>query len=110
MKSLSFRWQLILFILLICVVTLSLAFAGFYLYDVRQFNAVVAARLEITQQQMVGTLVPLLEQNPANPTCSLASWAWTGRSRPPPCMPRTARCSTATSGPAPVKESPRRGR
>ena len=37
-KSLSFRWQLILFILLTCGVTLSLAFVGFYLYDLRQFN------------------------------------------------------------------------
>ncbi len=64
MKSLSFRWQLILFILLTCGVTLSLAFVGFYLYDVRQFNNEVQARLENTQSLMLENLVPLLEQNP----------------------------------------------
>ncbi len=64
MKSLPFRWQLILFILLICAVTLSLAFAGFYLYDVQRFNSEVSSRLEKTQQQMVDRMVRLLEQNP----------------------------------------------
>ena len=64
MKSLSFRWQLILFILLTCGVTLALAFVGFYLYDVRQFNNEVQSRLEKTQLLMVENLVPLLEQNP----------------------------------------------
>ena len=64
MKSLSFRWQLILFILLTCGVTLSLAFVGFYLYDVRQFNNEVQARLENTQSLMLENLVPLLEQTP----------------------------------------------
>ena len=64
MKSLSFRWQLILFILLTCGVTLALAFAGFYLYDVRQFNTEVQSRLEQTQSLMIENLVPLLEQNP----------------------------------------------
>ena len=64
MKSLSFRWQLILFILLTCGVTLSLAFVGFYLYDVRQFNNEVQSRLEKTQLLMIENLVPLLEQNP----------------------------------------------
>ncbi|MSU46047.1 MAG: hypothetical protein EXS42_02685 [Lacunisphaera sp.] len=43
---------------------MSLAFAGFYLYDVRQFNTEVPSRLEKTQQLMVSNLVPLLEQNP----------------------------------------------
>ena len=64
MKSLSFRWQLILFILLTCGVTLSLAFAGFYLYDLRQFNNEVQSRLENTQMLMLENLVPRLEQNP----------------------------------------------
>ena len=64
MKSLSFRWQLILFILLTCGVTLSLAFVGFYLYDVRQFNNEVQSRLEKTQSLVLENLVPLLEQNP----------------------------------------------
>lgn len=64
MKSLSFRWQLILFILLTCGVTLSLAFAGFYLYDLRQFNNEVDSRLENTQMLMIENLVPRLEQNP----------------------------------------------
>ncbi len=64
MKSLSFRWQLILFILLTCGVTLSLAFAGFYLYDLRQFNNEVDSRLQNTQMLMIENLVPRLEQNP----------------------------------------------
>ncbi len=73
MKSLSFRWQLILFILLTCGVTLSLAFAGFYLYDVRQFNNEVQSRLEKTQMLMIENLVPLLEQNPKPPDMPLGS-------------------------------------
>ena len=64
MKSLSFRWQLTLFILMICGVTLSLALVGLYLYDVRQFNLEIQSRLEKTQLLMVGNLAPLLEQNP----------------------------------------------
>jgi signal transduction histidine kinase/DNA-binding response OmpR family regulator len=63
-KSLSFRWQLTLFILMICGVTLSLALVGLYLYDARQFNAEVQSRLEKTQFLMMGNLAPLLEQNP----------------------------------------------
>ena len=39
MKSLSFRWQLTLFILMICGVTLSLALVGLYMYDAHQFNS-----------------------------------------------------------------------
>ncbi len=64
MKSLPFRWQLTLFIVLICGVTLSLAFAGLYLYDVQQFNTEVQRRLEKTQGVLIENLVPLLEQNP----------------------------------------------
>ncbi len=71
MKSLSFRWQLILFILLTCGVTLSLAFVGFYLYDVRQFNNEVQSRLEKTQMLMLENLVPLLEQKPNTPDLQL---------------------------------------
>ena len=63
-KSLSFRWQLTLFILMICGVTLSLAMVGLYLYEVRQIKAEVQSRLEKTQFLMLGNLVPLLEQNP----------------------------------------------
>ncbi len=64
MKSLSFRWQLTLFILMICGVTLSLALVGLYLYDQRQFTLEVQSRLEKTQLLMVNNLTPLLEQNP----------------------------------------------
>ncbi len=64
MKSLSFRWQLTLFILMICGLTLSLALVGLYLYDVRQFNTEIQSRLEKTQFLMIGNLAPLLEQNP----------------------------------------------
>ena len=49
---------------LTCGVTLSLAFVGFYLYDVRQFNNEVESRLEKTQQLMLDNIAPLLEQNP----------------------------------------------
>ncbi|HWA26137.1 MAG TPA: response regulator [Lacunisphaera sp.] len=64
MKSLSFRWQLTLFILMICGVTLSLALVGLYLNDRRQFNIEIQSRLEKTQFLLVGYLAPLLEQNP----------------------------------------------
>jgi signal transduction histidine kinase/CheY-like chemotaxis protein len=63
-KSLSFRWQLTLFILMICGVTLSLAFVGLYLSESRQINLEVQGRLERTQFLMVGNLAPLLAQNP----------------------------------------------
>jgi signal transduction histidine kinase/DNA-binding response OmpR family regulator len=63
-KSLPFRWQLILFILLTCGVTLSLAFVGFYLYDARQFNAEVESRLGRTQSLLLENLAQVLEQNP----------------------------------------------
>ncbi|AOS45355.1 Sensory/regulatory protein RpfC [Lacunisphaera limnophila] len=64
MKSLSFRWQLTLFILMICGVTLSLAFVGLYLFESRQITSEVQFRLENTRGLMVSNLVPLLEQNP----------------------------------------------
>ncbi|MDI1320433.1 MAG: response regulator [bacterium] len=64
MKSLPFRWQLTLFIVLICGVTLSLAFAGLYYYDRQQFNSEVRNRLEKTRLLLFATLVPRLEQNP----------------------------------------------
>jgi signal transduction histidine kinase/DNA-binding response OmpR family regulator len=72
-KSLSFRWQLTLFILMICGVTLSLALVGLYLYDARQFNAEVQSRLEKTQFLLVGNLAPLLEQNPHAPDIPLSA-------------------------------------
>ncbi len=65
MKSLPFRWQLTLFIVMICGLTLSLAFAGLYLYDVQQFRNEVERRLEKTRVVLLGKLAPLLEQNPA---------------------------------------------
>lgn len=66
MKSLSFRWQLTLFILMICGVTLSLALIGLYLNDVRQFNDEIQTRLEKTQILLEENLAPVLEQNPEN--------------------------------------------
>lgn len=62
MKSLSFRWQLILFILLTCGVTLALAFAGFYLYDTQQFNAEAESRMAKTRERMLENLAPMLDQ------------------------------------------------
>ncbi|MBI2496636.1 MAG: HAMP domain-containing protein, partial [Opitutae bacterium] len=64
MKSLPFRWQLTLFTVLICGVTLSLAFVGLYYYDAQQFNTDVQRRLQNTRLLLVSELVPLLEQNP----------------------------------------------
>lgn len=64
MKSLSFRWHLTLFILMICGVTLSLAFVGLYLSEARQINQEVEFRLENTRALMLGNITPLLEQNP----------------------------------------------
>jgi signal transduction histidine kinase/CheY-like chemotaxis protein len=72
-KSLSFRWQLTLFILMICGVTLSLAFVGLYLSESRQINLEVQGRLERTQFLMLGNLVPLLEQNPENTDLQLGA-------------------------------------
>jgi signal transduction histidine kinase/DNA-binding response OmpR family regulator len=63
-KSLPFRWQLTLFIVLICGVTLSLAFAGLYLYDVQQFNTEVQRRVERTRGLLIESLAPMLAQNP----------------------------------------------
>ncbi|MDB6115312.1 MAG: rpfC 5 [Lacunisphaera sp.] len=71
MKSLPFRWQLTLFIVTICGVTLMLAFAGLYLYDKRQFNAEVDGRLEKTRVLLLENIVPLLEQNPNTTDLSL---------------------------------------
>jgi len=64
LKSLSFRWQLTLFILMICGVTLSLALVGLYLAESRQLNLEIQGRLERTQFLMIGNIAPLLEQNP----------------------------------------------
>jgi signal transduction histidine kinase/DNA-binding response OmpR family regulator len=72
-KSLSFRWQLTLFILMICGVTLSLALVGLYLYDQRQFSDEVHSRLEKTQFLMTGNLAPLLDQNPEATDLQLGS-------------------------------------
>ncbi len=63
-KSLPFRWQLTLFIVMICGLTLSLAFAGLYLYDVQQFDTEIQRRLEKTRSVLIDSLEPMLEQNP----------------------------------------------
>jgi len=63
-KSLTFRWKLTLLIVLICGVSLSLAFVTLYIYDVWQSNLEVQRRIENTRSLLVKTLTPLLEQNP----------------------------------------------
>src|SRR4051812_39638845 len=72
-KSLSFRWQLTLFILMICGVTLSLALVGLYLSEARQINNEVQSRLEKTQLLMTENIARLLEQNPEATDLQLAS-------------------------------------
>jgi len=72
-KSLSFRWQLTLFILMICGVTLSLAFVGLYLSEVRQIDNDVRSRLEKTELLMTENLARLLEINPEATDLQLAS-------------------------------------
>ena len=64
MKSLTFRWKLTLFIVLICGVSLSLAFVGLYIYDVQQSNREVQRRTESSHQLLVNSLTTILEQNP----------------------------------------------
>ena len=64
MKSLTFRWKLTLFIVLICGVSLSLAFAGLYIYDRIQFSQEVQHKVESSSALLVQNLIPLLEQNP----------------------------------------------
>jgi len=63
-KSLPFRWQLTLFIVLICGLTLALAFAGLYLYNVQQFNNEVQRRLDRTKTVLLDSLTQELAQNP----------------------------------------------
>jgi len=63
-KSLPFRWQLTLFIVLICGVTLSLAFAGLYYYELQQLNSDVQRRLSNTRLLLASELVTILERNP----------------------------------------------
>ena len=70
MKSLPFRWQLTLFIVLICGVTLSLAFAGLYFYDRQTFNTEVRNRLEKTRLLLYTNLIPALEKTRTPGTCS----------------------------------------
>src|SRR6478735_44434 len=72
-KSLSFRWQLTLFILMICGVTLSLALVGLYLNDAREFSAEIQSRLEKTQFLLSENIVPALEQNPETTDLQLRS-------------------------------------
>ena len=64
MKSLSFRWKLTLYIVLICGVSLSLAFAGLYLYDIQQSNLEMQRRVDTSRRLLVDALTPLLMQNP----------------------------------------------
>jgi signal transduction histidine kinase/DNA-binding response OmpR family regulator len=63
LKSLTFRWKLTLFIVLICGVSLSLAFAGLFIYDVQQSNQEVQRRVENTRRLLVENLGSLLAQN-----------------------------------------------
>ena len=62
MKRLPFRWKLILFIVLICGVSLSLAFAGLYFYEDREFNTEVQRRVENSRRLMVENLVSRLHR------------------------------------------------
>ena len=64
MKSLTFRWKLTLFIVLICGVSLSLAFAGLYIYDGWQTNLEVQRRMENSHRLLEENLRPILEQDP----------------------------------------------
>lgn len=57
MRRILIRWQLTLFIMLICGVTLSLAFVGLYYYDVQQFNTEVQQRLEKTRGGLMQNLL-----------------------------------------------------
>jgi signal transduction histidine kinase/DNA-binding response OmpR family regulator len=72
-KSLPFRWKLILFIVSICGVSLSLAFVGLYLYDLNQSGADVERRVEATSRLAIDTLAPLLSQEPAPKDLPLSS-------------------------------------
>ena len=64
MKSLTFRWKLTLFIVLICGVSLSLAFAGLYIYTRFQFRQEIQRRVENSSALLIHNLRPLLEKNP----------------------------------------------
>jgi signal transduction histidine kinase len=69
-KSITFRWKLTLFVVLICGVSLSLAFAGLYIYDgyqssqETQRNQELQRNLENSSKLLVQSLSKVLEQNP----------------------------------------------
>ena len=63
-KSITFRWKLTLFIVLICGVSLSLAFAGLYIYDRLQFDQEVQHKVQNSSKLLVNSLSKFLEQNP----------------------------------------------
>jgi signal transduction histidine kinase/CheY-like chemotaxis protein len=60
-NRLPFRWKLTFFIVLICGVTLGLAFTGLYIYDIVQSRVEVQRSLEHTRQLMVRAIQPMLE-------------------------------------------------
>ncbi|MEO6993060.1 MAG: HAMP domain-containing protein, partial [Lacunisphaera sp.] len=70
MKSITFRWKLTLFVVLICGVSLSLAFAGLYIYEhlqssqESQHSQDIGRNIESSSKLLVQSLSRVLEQNP----------------------------------------------
>ena len=71
MKNLPFRWKLTLLILLVCTISLSVSFVGFYIYDGVRFNAELDRRLDSTKRLVLDRATAAIEANAEKPNLSL---------------------------------------
>ena len=71
MKNLPFRWKLTLLILLVCTISLSVSFVGFYIYDGVRFNSELDRRLDSTKRLVLDRATAAIEANAEKPNLSL---------------------------------------
>ena len=71
MKNLPFRWKLTLLILLVCTISLSFSFVGFYIYDGVRFNSELDRRLDSTKRLVLDRATAAIEANAEKPNLSL---------------------------------------
>ncbi len=71
MKNLPFRWKLTLLILLVCTISLSVSFIGFYIYDGVRFNSELDRRLDSTKRLVLDRATAAIEANAEKPNLSL---------------------------------------
>jgi len=70
-KNLPFRWKLTLLILLVCTISLSVSFVGFYIYDGVRFNSELDRRLDSTKRLVLDRATAAIEANAEKPNLSL---------------------------------------